>query len=77
MFEPHEALDGGDDGLDLIRRLLTELPGHLLSGGAALLEMDPREIATATRFATATVPSASVRSVRDLAGRERVLVVEV
>ena len=70
-------MDGGDDGLDLIRRLLSELPAHLLPGGAALLEMDPRQIAAATRLATAAVPGASVRAVRDLAGRERVLVVEV
>ena len=77
MFEPREALDGGDDGLDLVRRLLTDLPGNLLTGGAALLEMDPRQIAAATRFASGAVAGASVRSVRDLAGRERVLVVEV
>jgi release factor glutamine methyltransferase len=38
-FEPRAALDGGDDGLTLIRRLLTSLPKSLLPGGTALLEI--------------------------------------
>ena len=38
-FEPVEALDGGPDGLDLIRRLLVSLPDVLDPGGAALLEI--------------------------------------
>ena len=38
-FEPVGALDGGSDGLDLIRRLLQGLPDALAPGGAAFLEM--------------------------------------
>jgi release factor glutamine methyltransferase len=38
-FEPAAALDGGDDGLDVIRRLLAELPDALAAGGVALLEI--------------------------------------
>lgn len=36
--EPRLALDGGADGLDLIRRLIAELPRLLRPGGVALLE---------------------------------------
>ncbi|MEQ9460665.1 MAG: peptide chain release factor N(5)-glutamine methyltransferase [Phycisphaeraceae bacterium] len=36
--EPHAALDGGEDGLDLIRRLLSGAPGHLASSGLLLME---------------------------------------
>ena len=75
-FEPREALDGGDDGLLLIRRLLAEAGEHLLPGGAIVMEMDPRQIATATALASERFPGARIRSVRDLAGRERVVVVE-
>ena len=75
-YEPREALDGGADGLALIRRLLAEAGGHLLPGGALVLEMDPRQIAAASDAATTCFPGAHVRAVRDLAGRERVLVVE-
>ena len=75
-YEPREALDGGADGLVLIRRLLAEAGGHLLSGGALVLEMDPRQIAVAGDAAAACFPGARIRAVCDLAGRERVLVVE-
>ena len=47
LYEPHEAFDGGEDGLRLIRRLVAEAPRHLLHQGAILLEMDPRQIADA------------------------------
>ena len=38
-FEPRHALDGGPDGLDVIRRLLAILADVLAPGGAALLEI--------------------------------------
>jgi release factor glutamine methyltransferase len=38
-FEPRVALDGGPDGLDLVRRLLAALPGALAPAGTALLEI--------------------------------------
>ncbi|MXW31023.1 MAG: peptide chain release factor N(5)-glutamine methyltransferase [Chloroflexi bacterium] len=75
-YEPREALDGGADGLDLIRRLLAEADGHLLPGGSLVLEMDPRQTAAAGEAAAACFPGARIRAVRDLAERERVLVVQ-
>ena len=74
-YEPREALDGGADGLALIRRLLAEADGRLLPGGALVLEMDPRQTAAAGGAAAACFPGAHVRAAHDLAGRERVLVV--
>lgn len=38
-FEPALALDGGSDGLDLVRRLLDLLPTGLAPDGVALLEI--------------------------------------
>jgi release factor glutamine methyltransferase len=38
-FEPRPALDGGPDGLTVIRRLVEALPSVLLPGGSALLEI--------------------------------------
>ena len=75
-FEPREALDGGEDGLDLVRRLLAEAGGRLLPGGALILEIDPRQSAAAQAAARGCFPAARVRVEPDLAGRERVLVVE-
>ncbi len=37
--EPHLALDGGADGLDLIRRLLKQIPALCLPGAWVLLEI--------------------------------------
>ena len=75
-FEPREALDGGEDGLDLVRRLLAEAGERLLPGGALILEIDPRQSAAAQAAARGCFPVARVRVERDLAGRERVLVME-
>lgn len=37
--EPHMALDGGEDGLALLRRIIREAPEHLTCGGWLLLEI--------------------------------------
>jgi release factor glutamine methyltransferase len=37
-WEPHEALDGGVDGLDVVRALLGQAPGVLLPGGWLVME---------------------------------------
>ncbi len=38
-FEPRIALDGGPDGLDVVRRLLKRLPDALAADGVAFLEI--------------------------------------
>jgi ribosomal protein L3 glutamine methyltransferase len=37
--EPAMALDGGPDGLDLVRRILTDAPKHLNPGGGMICEI--------------------------------------
>lgn len=39
QHEPRMALAAGDDGLDLVRRILTEAPRHLRKGGGLLCEI--------------------------------------
>lgn len=43
-FEPLAALDGGPDGLDVIRRLLPSLPGATLPSAATLLEIGADQV---------------------------------
>ena len=38
-FEPREALDGGKDGLDFYRRIISEAKDHLVPGGMIALEV--------------------------------------
>jgi ribosomal protein L3 glutamine methyltransferase len=39
LAEPTMAFDGGDDGLDIVRRILAEAPDHLTSNGGLLCEI--------------------------------------
>ena len=38
-FEPHLALDGGNDGLDIIRKICKIVPVHLARNGAIFIEL--------------------------------------
>jgi release factor glutamine methyltransferase len=72
-FEPLRALDGGDDGLDVIRRLIAEAMRCLRPGGGLLFEIGYRQgPAAAALCEAAGLREVSVR--RDLAGLDRVVV---
>ena len=49
-FEPRSALAGGEDGLDIIRRLLLETPGFLKRGGYFLFEIGFNQAAAIERL---------------------------
>lgn len=72
-FEPELALDGGADGLDLFRRLLNWARTALKPDGAFACELHETCLDDAAQDARAAGFS-SVRIVRDLADRPRVLV---
>lgn len=76
QFEPPEALDGGPDGLDLVRRLLRQGPRHLRADGNILLEMDPEQMEAASHIARHSYHEARLQRVKDLSGCERVLVIQ-
>lgn len=50
-FEPHLALAGGPDGMDVHRRLLQEAPVYLKSGGVLLMEVGCGQAASVCREA--------------------------
>jgi release factor glutamine methyltransferase len=43
LHEPRAALDGGDDGLDVLRRVAAEAPQWLAEGGRLLAEVSERQ----------------------------------
>lgn len=71
-FEPHLALDGGPDGLDLVRRLIAASPEVLAHGGRLLLEIGVDQ-AGPTSAALAQRGFIDVRTRRDLGNIERVV----
>lgn len=74
-FEPRVALDGGVDGLAAIRRAIQQLPAHLTPSGAAFFECDPAQVEEVGLLLRQTL-RARTRVVKDLAGRQRVVVAE-
>jgi len=71
-MEPALALDGGDDGLDVIRKIVSRAPEFLCKGGCLLLEADPRQMAAiASLYKEAGF--SDIQTHADLSGRERVI----
>ena len=75
-FEPLVSLDGGSDGLEVIRRLLPQLPLALAPDGSALLEIGSDQSDAMTQAAAELLPRWSCRVHPDLGGRPRVAVLE-
>ncbi len=74
--EPALALDGGMDGLAVIRRLAHELPDWLVPGGRALLEVDSSHAHMLAGELTSMYSSVRVDVLKDLSGRDRVVMLE-
>jgi release factor glutamine methyltransferase len=75
-FEPAVALDGGDDGLDVVRRLLERLPDALAPGGVGLFEIGADQGTDGPAAVAAVLPGWTAEVETDLAGRPRILRVE-
>jgi len=74
--EPRAALDGGVDGLDLVRDLIGDLQRLLGPGGGVGLELDPSQATKVELWLRNLYPGRQVRRIRDLAGLARHVVIE-
>jgi release factor glutamine methyltransferase len=74
-FEPRVALDGGPDGLDLVRGLLPRLAAVLAPGGAALLEIGSSQGDAVDAAVAEALPGWPLAVRPDLAGEPRVAVI--
>jgi release factor glutamine methyltransferase len=70
--EPHLALDGGPDGLALVRRLVAVAPGLLAPGGSLVLEIGAGQ-ADAARRLLDQAGFTDARMRRDLGGIDRIV----
>ena len=73
-FEPELALDGGDDGLDVFRRLVELAPEALAPGGMLAVELFEGALDAAADLVRAQGGWGSVEVREDLTRRPRVLV---
>jgi release factor glutamine methyltransferase len=74
-YEPREALEGGPDGLDHIRRLLAQAGGYLKPEGVVLLEIGAAQGPAVVALAEHHFPVLRVEIMQDYAGLDRIVMV--
>lgn len=75
-YEPRLALDGGEDGLQVVSRLLAQASPKLKPGGAVLVEIGAAQGQAVARLAQAHFPGGAVKVKSDLAGLDRLVVIQ-
>ena len=75
--EPIRALDGGPDGLGLIRRLFRQASDCVRPGGLMAVEIAPQQLEAVTQIARSCFPTGQVSHDLDLSGLPRVVRVVV
>jgi len=71
--EPHQALDGGKEGLDVIKRFCREVKSKLNPGGYVLMEIGQGQSQAVKELLLSLYPDAELRIYQDLAGIDRVI----
>ena len=66
VHEPRVALDGGDDGLDVMRRVAAQAPRWLAPGGQLLIETSERQAPIVARHLQGERVHGAARVVREL-----------
>jgi release factor glutamine methyltransferase len=74
--EPHVALLGGPDGLNVYRRLLAQAPDRLTADGVLYMECSPLHAQTLVSLAGQVFPGWHCSLHRDAAGLERIVACE-
>ena len=72
-FEPHSALDGGDDGLTFYRHLVEVAPRHLKQGGLLAFEIGHDQFESVSALLEADGRYENIGTKEDLAGIKRVV----
>ena len=73
-FEPHDALDGGEDGLDFYRIIAEKAPEHLKKGGVLMVEIGFDQKDAVKELLQDTGRFEKIVGLKDLAGKDRIVV---
>lgn len=76
-YEPKIALDGGQTGVEIIYRLISQLDGRVNSPGLILLEIQFDQGEKVTQYAKEIFPGADIKIIKDLSGNDRVVSIEI
>ncbi len=72
-YEPREALDGGNNGLSFLKRIIKEAPDYLKAGGSLLLEIGYGQKERVYEIAEEREIYQTYKVIKDFAGIERVV----
>lgn len=72
-YEPRHAIDGGPDGLDVIRALITQAPRYLKSGGCLMTEIGENQETRVREMFLNLGGFKDIKTLRDLASLPRVV----
>ena len=75
--EPHMALDGGKDGLDIIKRIIAEAPAHLKPSGFLLMEIGDDQADAVMDLVLSSGAYRSASIIKDLAQKDRMLMAQI
>jgi len=76
-FEPHSALFGGADGLEIIRDFISELPNHLNVSGKVFMEIGYEQGEKIQKIVADTLPRANVTVLTDYDNVDRIVIIEL
>lgn len=76
-YEPEIALFAGDDGLAVIRRLITEAPEYLTPNGKLILEIGDTQADTIRTLINAEPAYCTYKLIKDYAEKERIVLASV
>lgn len=75
--EPHIALFAGEDGLSIIRRLISEAPDYLNPGGNLIFEIGHTQAEPVQELLNVQPAFQNTQIIQDYAGKDRVVVASV
>jgi release factor glutamine methyltransferase len=76
FYEPNLGLDGGRDGLNLIRQLIMQIPEYLNDGGVLILEVDERSEISPKSLGISNHHNLRYKVLQDQFGKQRFVRVE-